>query len=90
MRDKKGKTGGRATEKGIGHSSRIQEEKHTKKMESRILQEKYKGKEYGKSATLRIDSTEIQGLAISLLRELCLASRDLVISVLMLSLKVSP
>lgn len=59
-------------------------------MGSRILQEKYKEQEYGKSATLRIDSREIQGPAISLLTELCLASRDLVINVLMLSLKVSP
>lgn len=59
-------------------------------MESRILQEKYKGQEYGKSVTLRIDSREIQGPAIYLLTELCLASRDLEINVLMLSLKVSP
>lgn len=44
MRVKKGKTGGRATEKGIGHSSRIQEEKHTKKWKVEYYRKNTRGR----------------------------------------------
>lgn len=50
----------------------------------------YKGLHYGKSATLKINTREQQRPTLYLLRDLCLVSRELMVSMLLLRLPKVP